>query len=81
MATSWLRFVAHISFADLGGTLRNVVGSRLQKTVIRQFSDVVWASFELVDVILVKLRVRACSNTVRVLLSLCGEYTFVFFYF
>ena len=53
MATSWLRFVAHISFADLGGTLRNVVGSRLQKTVVRQFSDVVWASFELVDVILV----------------------------
>jgi hypothetical protein len=53
MAASWLKFVAHISFADLGGTLRNVVGSRLQKAVIRQLSDVVWASLELVDVILV----------------------------
>lgn len=53
MAPSYLKVLAHISFADLGGTLRNVVGSRLQKTVIRQFSDVVWASFELVDVILV----------------------------
>ena len=37
MATSWLRFVAHISFANLGGTLRNVVGCSLQKAVIRQF--------------------------------------------
>jgi hypothetical protein len=53
MAPSYLKVLAHISFADLGGTLRSVVGSSLQKAVNRQFSDVVWASLELVDVIIV----------------------------
>ena len=59
MAPSCLEVLAHISFADLGGTLRSVVGSSLQKAVNRQFSDVVEFPLELVDVIVVA---RACST-------------------